>query len=287
MDSAIKLISGDGVEFLASHREASHSEMLNSLFSGVYSFSENQNNEITLKNIDSYTLDIILKYIRWKIRCEDAGVVERITFVDRRDVEPIIDACDYLLLYENASGQMSSVFTLKEILTGFSYIADPTRLCCKYVRSHIFDIDTDTSRVCLTAVENCHLKCLRYARETGCPWDEKVCEAAAYIGRLDCLRYARENGCPWNEKTCEGAAFGGSLDCLRYARENGCPWNKKTCEMAVSGGSLECLRYAKENGCPWDEKTHKNAIIYFNLDCLEYVYKNKCPRSKFIDILIL
>ncbi|XP_025194308.1 uncharacterized protein LOC112593929 [Melanaphis sacchari] len=286
MDSitAIKMISGDGVEFLVSLREASHSKMLNVLFSNVYSFSENQNSEITLKNIDSHTLDTIVKYIRWKIRCEDAGVLERITFVERCDVEPIIDACDYLLLDENEN---SNVFTLKEILTGFSYTADPTRLCCKYVRSNIFEIDTDVDIVCQTAVENGHLKCLRYARETGCPWNERVCELSAYIGYLDCLRYAHENGCPWDKKTCERAALGGSLDCLRYARENGCPWDEKTCEMAGFVGSLECLRYARENGCPWDEKTHNNAIVWFNLDCLEYVYKNDCPRSKYTDFILL
>lgn len=268
----IKLISGDGVEFTVSRREASHGEMLNSLFSGEHSFSENLTNEINFKNIDARTLDAIVKYFRWKTRYEDAGVLERVTFADQDNADSILVACDYLLLDENAP-----MFTLKEILT---MSPDDPNPCCEYVRSHIFDIDTDASEVCLTAVENGHLKCLRYARETGCPWDEKVCELAAYIGRPDCLRYAHENGCPWNKKTCERAAFGGSLDCLRYAHENGCPWDEKTCEMAAFGKSLDCLRYAHENGCPWNEKTFDNTIIWPSSDCYEYLYINNCPRSE-------
>lgn len=286
MDSttSIKIISEDGVEFLTNFQEVSYSKMLEALFS-VNSFLENINNEITLKNINSHAFDIILKYIRWKIRYEDAGVLERITFVDRYKVEPIIDACDYLLLDENEN---SSMFTLKEILTDFSYTADPARLCCKYVRSNIFDIDTqEVDLVCEAAVEAGHLKCLRYAHETGCPWNKKICELSAYIGHLDCLQYAHEKGCPWDKITCSRAAFGGSLDCLRYAHENGCPWDKETCEWAAIGGSLDCLQYAHENGCPWDEKTHKNAVIWFNLECLEYLYKNNCPQSIYLSIFII
>ena len=30
----------------------------------------------------------------------------------------------------------------------------------------------------------------------GCPWDEGTCSNAAASGSLKCLRYARENGCP-------------------------------------------------------------------------------------------
>jgi hypothetical protein len=71
-------------------------------------------------------------------------------------------------------------------------------------------------------------------------------------GGLKCLRYAHENGCPWDEKTCSEAAAGGHLECLRYAHENGCPWNKETCYCAVADGRLDCLKYAHENGCPWD-----------------------------------
>lgn len=37
------------------------------------------------------------------------------------------------------------------------------------------------------------------------------------------LRWARENGCPWNEKACMYAAKGGHLETLMWLEENGCP----------------------------------------------------------------
>ena len=37
-------------------------------------------------------------------------------------------------------------------------------------------------------------------------------------GHLECLRYARENGCPWDEKTCEEAAKAGDLQEIKRLR---------------------------------------------------------------------
>ena len=67
-----------------------------------------------------------------------------------------------------------------------------------------------------------------------------------------CLRYAHENGCPWDEETCTSAAAGGHLGCLKFA-ENGCPWDELTCSLATRNGHLECLKYAHENECPGSE----------------------------------
>ena len=39
---------------------------------------------------------------------------------------------------------------------------------------------------------------------------------------LECLKYLHENGCPWNEGTCSFVALRGHLECLKYAHENGC-----------------------------------------------------------------
>jgi hypothetical protein len=33
-------------------------------------------------------------------------------------------------------------------------------------------------------------KCLKWARENGCPWDENVCTDAAQYGHLDILKWA-------------------------------------------------------------------------------------------------
>jgi hypothetical protein len=37
---------------------------------------------------------------------------------------------------------------------------------------------------------------------------------------LEVLQWARESGCPWDEKTCAQAALGGHLEVLQCAHEN-------------------------------------------------------------------
>ena len=115
------------------------------------------------------------------------------------------------------------------------------------------------------------LERLKRAHNSGCPWDESVCQAAADFGHLDCLQYLHTSGCPWDEKTCEAAMRHGYLDCLKYAHENGCPWGEETYTEAafyehfVSNqlerrpqlqgwrqGVRECLEYARANGAPCD-----------------------------------
>ncbi len=121
-----------------------------------------------------------------------------------------------------------------------------------------------------------HLNCLRYAHENECPWDNYTPSAAAENGHLECLRYAHEKGCPWDEDTPYFAARNGHLDCLKYVHKNGCPWDKYTPAFAAFNGHLDCLRYAHENGCPWDEITPHGAAENGNLVCLRYAHENKC-----------
>src|SRR5207249_1163992 len=61
-------------------------------------------------------------------------------------------------------------------------------------------------------VINGELKCLKYAHDNGCAWDEETCAYAAENGHLECLKYAHENNCPWNVSTCNSAAYGGYLE---------------------------------------------------------------------------
>ena len=67
-------------------------------------------------------------------------------------------------------------------------------------------------------------------------FDSDYCTRAAENGHLECLKWAHESGCPWNDDTCLYAALNGRLECLKYAHENGCPWSKPI-----------CLTYAKNN----------------------------------------
>jgi hypothetical protein len=64
---------------------------------------------------------------------------------------------------------------------------------------------------------NGQLKCLIYAHDNRCEWDDQTCYHAAKNGHLDCLKYAHENGCEWDEDTCSDAALNGHLECLKYA----------------------------------------------------------------------
>jgi hypothetical protein len=118
---------------------------------------------------------------------------------------------------------------------------------------------------------------LRWARENGCPWDERTCAAVAAGGNLEVLKWARENGCPWDEETCASAAEGGHLDILKWARENSCPWDEWTCAYAAGGGHLEVLKWARENSCPWDEHTCYNAADGGHLEVLKWARANGCP----------
>jgi hypothetical protein len=72
------------------------------------------------------------------------------------------------------------------------------------------------------------------------------------------LKWAREHGCPWDERTCEFSALDGHLGVLQWARENGCPWDKWTCTNAASNGHLRILQWARKNGCPWNEREKVN-----------------------------
>jgi len=73
---------------------------------------------------------------------------------------------------------------------------------------------------------------------------------AAKLGYLNVIKWARENGCPWDDRVCSTAALKGYLNIVIWARENGCSWNNRTCENAARQGHLEVLKWARENGCP-------------------------------------
>ena len=56
--------------------------------------------------------------------------------------------------------------------------------------------------------------------------DEYTCAYAAENGQLEALKYAHETGCPWNSDTCKKAVEKGYPDILKYAQDNGCPMHK-------------------------------------------------------------
>ena len=122
-----------------------------------------------------------------------------------------------------------------------------------------------------------NLKCLKYAHEKECYWDDETCECAAKYGKLECLKYAHENGCDWDEMTCTLAARHGHLECLKYAHENGCNWSSDAPWSAAENGHLRCLEYLYEQNCLWTADTCQQAAEKGHLECLRYAYEKGCP----------
>ncbi len=137
--------------------------------------------------------------------------------------------------------------------------------------------DTLKHDLCRNAAEKGNLSILKWARETGCYWDEWTCTFAAKNGHIEVLQWARQHGCPWNEYTCSCAAGGGHLSVLQWAREHGCPWNGLTCACAANSGHIEVLKWARKNGCPWDEKTCTWAARGGHMEVLQWARENGCP----------
>ena len=76
-----------------------------------------------------------------------------------------------------------------------------------------------------------------------------------FVGSIERLAWAKDNGCPCEERTCFEAAAGGRLEVLRWMREHHCPWNEWTCAHAAKGGHLAVLKWAREHFCPWNAWT--------------------------------
>ena len=117
----------------------------------------------------------------------------------------------------------------------------------------VWRVTHELSEFC-TSVER-----LAWAKASGCPWVQEICECAARGGHLDVLQWAWAHDCPWDMYTCAFAAWNGHLDVLQWAREHGCPWTTETCYSAAEGGHLQVLRWAREHGCPWSKQTCEHA----------------------------
>ena len=58
---------------------------------------------------------------------------------------------------------------------------------------------------------------LKWLRDEGCPWDERVCTCAARGGHLEVLKWLRAEGCPWDEGACSlTASYGGHREVLEW-----------------------------------------------------------------------
>lgn len=67
----------------------------------------------------------------------------------------------------------------------------------------------------------------------------------ASSGNLDLLKYAHESGCPWDSMTIFFAAKNGHLECVKYAHQNGCPFDEKVIYLDHTGTILKLLNKRK------------------------------------------
>ena len=68
--------------------------------------------------------------------------------------------------------------------------------------------------LCLLAVENNKLDCLKFLHKNGYEWDKCVCDLAEKLGYYECLKYACENGCEWFKLSSDNKE--GHLKCFKY-----------------------------------------------------------------------
>ena len=144
---------------------------------------------------------------------------------------------------------------------------------------------------------------LIWAREQGCPWEEKppgrssdalwdvhCCALAARGGHLTVLKWLRcgsserilkeEHG-PWSVSSDDG---GSDVDVTPRA----CPWDEWTCANAAAGGHLEVLKWARVHGCHWEEDIFDNpserdcaalAAEGGHLEVLKWLLRHHCESD--------
>jgi hypothetical protein len=148
---------------------------------------------------------------------------------------------------------------------------------------------------------------IAWAKQKGCPWDEKTCATIATIGNIDVLKWAREHGCPWNYKTCTEAATEGHVEMLQWLCDNDCKLDTigpdapqlahmpHTCgshsqreggqfsydafDGAAKNGHLNVLRWALQAGAckAYFERTCKNAAAGGHLEILQWARERDYP----------
>lgn len=139
---------------------------------------------------------------------------------------------------------------------------------------------------CLKFARTGNLKCLRYARENGCMWNDEILNEAGKFSHYHILRYAHEQGgLTFNDAFCLDvvqSARAGTTKCLMYGYKHGAlmaspgaimaaaarkfdahflrclheeiklPWTDQVPIEAIDSGSIMCFMYAVEKGCPWN-----------------------------------
>lgn len=117
----------------------------------------------------------------------------------------------------------------------------------------------------------------------GVPWKNHMmranaCAAAAGGGHLDALRWlVVDRECCWDETTAMAAARGGHLHVLRWCQSRQCPWDDGTCAAAASPGKVHVLEFLRQHGCPWGPACLLPAARAGHVDVLQWAWERDCP----------
>ena len=110
-------------------------------------------------------------------------------------------------------------------------VIDAPRVFTDFVLSKLDTVDM----LILSRVNKTMRRIVKVHRYTTVATDTKedILGVPTFVRSVALLRWARENGCPWDERTCAAAAAAGNLEVLQWTREHGCPWDEKTCAAAA------------------------------------------------------
>ena len=129
------------------------------------------------------------------------------------------------------------------------------------------------------AVRGGNLEVLKYVRELGCPWSNKVGILAALKGNLEILKWSVLNDCPMDVSKIFPSAANSkqpNLEVYQWLFNQGCPFNEeKSFRNACKLGNFEFIVFAQSKGSPeygrfYNKLMIQGAISTGNLEALRW-----------------
>lgn len=125
--------------------------------------------------------------------------------------------------------------------------------------------------MCFAAATYGSLEILKYAHESGCPWEAYNMEPAIRNGHMACIEYMDDNDCKKPTNACNIAAFKANIEMLKFLHARGCMMYPDSISAAILGQNLECLMYVYEHRRGFDVRAYTLARIVDNQECYKYL----------------
>lgn len=136
------------------------------------------------------------------------------------------------------------------VLDGGAPITTAHQACVHYAHMHGCDRNSTAT---YAAAQDGNLVRLIDAHSLGATLDAACCTVAVLRCHLHCLKYLHEHGCPWNEDTGRAAASSGRLPLLQYVVEQGCP---------VTDEGFHLVEYYEALTDPEKDSLWSNCLMY-------------------------